>query len=424
MTGKYLLSDVKVRSLKPKEKLYRVADGNRLYLAIAPNGSRFWQYRYIYNGKEQILSLGVYPEVTIAEARAMHATAKEQLINGICPASAKKAAVLETRMSQTTFTDVAENYIQYRKNLIEKGILKGKEDHFGRLKLHILDVFGSVPIEDITSKQVLDTLLHIQDGGREATAEKLRTIIRLVFQHGIIRMNLNIKNPVDDLRHINELKRKIPAKNHRHCETPKQLSTVLLALEQGRFGTITQRAAWLAPRVFLRSSELVGALWEEINIKDAVWRINGNRMKTGKKHIVPLSDQVIQFFEDLRELTGENSFCFASIRTSGQWSGTIRPESIRKTLIDLGFGKEAIGGGVTTHGFRHAASTFLRELGYDPRFIELQLAHQERSKVVASYNFADFLPARREMMQAWSDYLDKLRDEAAIDAEIKELILK
>ena len=415
MARKNLLSDIAIKALKPGQKLRRVMDGGGLFVEVSPAGGKWFVFRYSYQGRQTALGLGGYPETSLADAREKHKAAQEQIAAGINPAALRKAAAIEKKTVGTTFSQVAESYLEHRQALAMAGKLRGKDDNGSKLRLHILSHFGPMPIADITPKQVLDILLRVHADGREATVEKLRSILRGVFQHAILRMGLAITNPTNELRHIGELK-KSRAKPFRYAQTPEQLGRILFALEPGREGTITQRAAWLLPRVFVRPAELAGALWSEVYFKEALWRIEGTRMKAGGKHNVPLSKQARQHLEALKELTGDSPFLFPSIRAKGKWSGRITPESLRKALIDLGFGPESLDG-TTAHGFRHCASTFLRELGHDPRFIELQLAHGERSKVAAHYNHADYIPERREMMQAWSDYLEKLRAEAAAEVE-------
>jgi integrase len=421
MARKFLLTDIAVKAAKPRDKVYRLKDGSGLFLVVSPAGGKWWEFRYYYQGKDQTLSIGRYQDelgrtqISLSDARQVHRAAQEQLEDGVNPAAAKKAAALEIKTAGLTFAEAAESYLEHREALAKAGKLKGKDDNGSKLRLHVLKHLGAMPVAEISPKQILDVLLRIHADGREATVEKLRSIIRGVYQHAILRLGLDITNPTLELRYIPELKKSRP-KPFRYAETPEALGRVLQALEPGRDGTVTQRAAWMLPRVFVRPSELAGALWGEVDLKSALWRIGGVRMKAGGAHTVPLSKQVLQQFEELKELTGDGVFVFPSVRTKGKWSGRITPESLRKVLTDLGFGKESLDG-TTAHGFRHCASTFLRELGYDPRFVELQLAHSEQSSVAARYNHAEFLTERREMMQAWSEYLDKLRAEADGDTE-------
>jgi|GEM_PF-435779 len=418
MARKFMLTDVQVKALGPGEKLRRVPDGSGLFLAVDPRGNKWWEFRYAHLGRQTSIGLGSYFEVPLAEARKKAALAREQLKEGKSPAAERKAVVAAEKTAGTTFAEVAASYVEHRKSLVLKGKLKG-DDTEDRLRCHVMKQLGPLPIAEISPKRVLDVLIGVHSKGKAATVEKLRSILRGLFRHAILRMGLAIHNPMNELKNIDELKT-APQKPFRYAETPEALGRVLLALEGIKNGTITERATWLAPHVFLRPSEIAGATWAEINFKEKLWRIDGGRMKMGGKHIVPLSKQVLEHLKELRALTGDGVFLFPSVRTKGEHSGRIRPESLRKTLIDLGFGPESLGG-TTAHGFRHCASTFLRELGHDPRYVELQLNHVERKKVVRTYNHAEFLEKRAEMMQDWSHYLDQLILKAKAEADSSTL---
>ena len=421
MPRRFLLTDFQVKSLKPGLKPRRYSDGQGLFLLVTPSGCKRFEYRFRFHGRETSIGLGSYPQTSLSEARAEHKVAAELLRQGTNPAAERKAVIAVEKTAGTTFAEVAASYVEHRKSLVLKGKLKG-DDTEDRLRCHVMKQLGPLPIAEISPKRVLDVLIGVHSKGKAATVEKLRSILRGLFRHAILRMGLAIHNPMNELKNIDELKT-VPQKPFRYAETPEALGRVLLALEGIKNGTITERATWLAPHVFLRPSEIAGATWAEINFKEKLWRIDGGRMKMGGKHIVPLSKQVLEHLEELRALTGDGVFLFPSVRTKGEHSGRIRPESLRKTLIDLGFGPESLDG-TTTHGFRHCAATFLRELGHDPRYVELQLNHVERKKVVRTYNHAEFLEKRAEMMQDWSNYLDRLILKAKAEADSSTLGVK
>jgi len=410
MAKENLLTDIKLKALKskPGEKLRRHKDGGGLFFVVHPSGRTWFEYRYNINGKKSSFGLGGYPDVSIKEARDKHKAAKAQVVEGVDPAATKKAAIAAKKTEGTSFREVADSWLEHRKKLIKEGKLTGKDVWTGRLRNHLMPALGSKPIAEITSREILNVLLRVKDRGNEATVSKLRNILNGIYQHAKVRMGLTIGEPMNDLRRISELKRTSPAKHFRYADTPEKLGVVLAALESVKDGTLAQRAVWLAPRVFLRPDEIAGAMWSEINLEKRIWRVDKQRMKMKNDHIVPLSTQVIRHLAELKELTGDCEFVFPSIRTKGFFGGRLNPESLRKVLTDLGFGKQALSGGTTTHGFRHCAATFLRERGFNGEWIEIQMAHSKRNTVEATYNHASYLPQRYQMMQAWSEYLDQL----------------
>jgi integrase len=215
-------------------------------------------------------------------------------------------------------------------------------------------------------------------------------------------------NPAAVLERATELEKSGGPKHRRAVKTPAELGRLLLDIETIK-GTLAGKALDLAPYVFLRPSELAGGLWSEVDFADSIWRIPAERMKAKGEHLVPLARQVKERLEALKELTGWGPRLFPA-QAGGH--APMNPESLRRALDRLGYGKTALNGGQTTHGFRSNASTFLRELGFAGDWIEIQLAHAERNKIVAAYNHALYVPQRREMMQNWADYLDELREAA------------
>ena len=406
MAAKFLLTDIQVKALKPKEKLYRVKDGGGLFVVVLPKGSKRFEFRYSYQGKETAIGLGSYPDTSLAEAREKHQAARNQLKKeGINPATAKQAIVQAEKAAGMTFAEAAASFLENRQSLKRIG------ETGRRLEFHILPVLGHLPLAEIKTPQLLEILVGIHKTGIEETARRCRMYISQIFQHAVVR-GWTAHNPARELERLPELQRTRKPQPHRYFKTPAELGRFLLDIEPGRNGSLVERALWMAPHVFLRSSELVGAMWSEFDFDNALWRIPGGRMKAGGAHYVPLSKQVLQHLTKLKELTGKGDFLFMG---RPGYQETINAESLRRALNRLGYGPNVLSGSCSPHGFRSCASTFLREEGHDPRFIELQLAHSERSKTVASYNHADHLPQRRKLMQAWSDYLDKLRVAAVTD---------
>jgi len=402
------LSDVQIRNFKPGPKLQKHADGGGLVLAVTPAGGKNWLIRFRFEGKEQTLSLGSWPVVGLAEAREKLLAAKKGLKAGLNPAAKKQALKQDEKATALTFEKAAASFLESRRENGYEG--RATDDILGRLEKHIFPALGARPLGEIKAPEILEVLLAIKRRGIQETAKRCRQYLSQIFQHAIVK-GWAERNPAADLQGIHELKKTGPVKHHRAVKTPAELGRLLLALETIK-DTLAGKALELAPYVFVRSSELTGARWAEIDMDSSFWRIPAERMKMKGDHLVPLARQVKERLEALRELTGWGPCLFPAL-TGGQ--APMNPESLRRALNRLGYGPGALVSH-TTHGFKSAASTFLREKGFDPAWIEIQLAHGERNKVVAAYNHADYIPQRQVMMQAWADYLDGLRAQAAATA--------
>jgi integrase len=250
---------------------------------------------------------------------------------------------------------------------------------------------------------ILETLLAVKAKGLEEMAKRCRTYISQIYQHAIVRGWAD-RDPAKDLERLPELKRSTPPAHHRAVKNPTELARLLVDME-GIKSTIIGAALWLSPYVFLRASELAGARWEEIDFQDSLWRLPQERMKANRPHFVPLALQVKAHLEALHKLTGFGPVVFPGHKR-GQ--APINADSLRMALNRLGYGRGSLINH-THHGFRSVAGTFLRENGYNGNWIEAQLAHGKSNKVQAAYDFAEYLPQRREMMQSWADFIDGLR---------------
>jgi len=402
------LTDLVIRRLKPQAKVKKYADGHGLCFVVSPAGGRWWEYRFNYDGKPRVLSLGQYPVVSLAEAREKHLAARKQLDAGIDPAAEKKAAKVAKIEAALTFERAAVAFLESRREHGYEG--RATDDILGRLQKHIFPALGARPLVEITAPEILAALLAIKRRGIQETAKRCRQYVSQIFQYAIVK-GLADRNPAADLQGIHELRKTGPVRHQRTVKTPAELGRLLLALESISH-TMAGKALDLAAYVFVRAGELAGARWAEVDLASGFWRIPPERMKMKGAHLVPLASQVKKRLEALKELTGGGPCLFPAL-TGGQ--APMNPESLRRALDRLGFGPGALIS-CTTHGFKAAASTFLREQGFNPAWIEIQLAHGERNKVVAAYNHADYIAQRQVMMQSWADYLDELRAEAAAGA--------
>lgn len=389
------LSNAAVVNAKPKPKAYKLSDGEGLYLYVSPSGGKLWRMKYRFDGKEKVLSFGPYPARSLAEARACRAEAKRLLVQGIDPGVAKQEDDEKTLAESRLFSTVAEEWFERRKT----SVVELTAAHIRmRLDRHILPKIGSTPIKAITPKQVLDSLREIEAKGHTDTAHRVLQNCAQIFRYAVACGYLE-SDPTRDLRGALS----VPVVTHQASLTdPKAVAGLLRAIWEYQGSGVTACALRLAAMTFVRPGELRRAEWNEIDLDAAEWRIPAEKMKMRQKHIVPLSRQAIAEISRLQPLTGKGAFLFPSERTAAR---PMSENTVNAALRRLGFSKEEM----TGHGFRSIASTLLNEQGWNRDAIERQLAHAERNSVRASYNFAEFLPERRKMMQAWSDYLDSLR---------------
>lgn len=385
------LKDVTVRNTKPRGKKYKLFDGDGLYLEVLPTGAKYWRMKYFFAGKEKRLALGVYPHVSLADARERRAQARKQIANGVDPGEAKKEAKRsEALKAQNTFEAVAREWLQQNKH---RWAPITSEVKLGRMEQHLFPKLGSRPIANIEAPEVLSVVRIVEDKGTLDTARRVLQICGNVFMYAIATARAT-RNPVPDLKGA----LKIPVSQHYTYLKADELPELLDKLE-GYDGSLqTKLALTLLILVFVRTNELRGAQWDEIDWKKCEWRIPAERMKMRQEHIVPLSRQAIVVLRDLEKLRFNSTFVFPNQQTP---SKTMSENTILYALYRMGYHSRATG-----HGFRSTASTILNEHGFRPDVIERQLAHSEQNSVRAAYNHAQYLPERRKMMQWWADYLE------------------
>ena len=391
------LSDIEIRSARAEEKPIKLFDGGGLYLLVQPNGSRWWRFKYRFQGRELAVSLGVYPEVSLKLARERRDEARKKVAQGIDP-SAERKAVKEARL--VTFGGVAEEWLAIQaKTLAPVTYTKAK----WMLTTFVYPRLGHRPIAEITAPELLGALRVIESRGRHETAHRTKQRVGQIFRYAIATGRAERDVSVD----LRGALTPAVAKNHAAIIDPAQIGHLLRAIDGYAGQPATHAALKLAPLVFVRPGELRQAEWSEFNFETAEWRIPAARMKMRDHHVVPLSRQAIEILLELRPITDRSKYVFPSLRTN---SRPMSENTINAALRRLGYGHEEM----TGHGFRAMASTCLNEQGWHPDVIELQLAHTERNKVRAAYNRSTRLIERRTMMQAWADYLDSLRTGAEI----------
>jgi integrase len=387
------LKDVMIRNAKPRAKKYKMFDGEGLYLEVLPTGGKYWRMKYFFARKEKVLALGVYPHITLTDARERRAEAKKLLAKGADPGEAKKEVKRATTLkAASSFEAIAREWHQKRKHEWASSSARTMLNH---LEMHIFPKLGSKPIADITAPEVLSVLRIIENRGTLDTARRGMQLCGQVFMYAIATGRAE-RNPVPDLRGA----LKTPVTKHRPYLQASELPAFLEKLASYDGHLQTNLALHFLLLTFVRTAELRATLWHEIDWEKAEWRIPAERMKMKELHIVPLSKQAVAVLRELQKLSGDRQFIFPNMHNPATF---MSENTMLYALYRMGYHSRATG-----HGFRSTASTILNEHGFRADVIERQLAHTERNSVRAAYNHAQYLPERRKMMQWWADYLDEV----------------
>lgn len=390
------LSDIRCRNAKPRATSYKLADGGGMYLKVMPSGAQYWRMDFRFAGKRRTLAIGVYPIVTLAQARARRNEAHALIANNLDPVVEKRAAKRTVRIASTnTFEALAREWLDKQKNRLSP---KYRTQLLVRLSSDLFPRLGSRPVSEIDAPELLDALRTTERRGALETARRLRQTCGQIFRYAVATGRAK-RDPSADLRGALEAPRRV----ERHKALLKQdLSSFLASLSCYDGAPRTRLALRLMLLTFVRTNELRAARWSEfenLDVRDPVWRIPADRMKMKVEHVVPLAPQAVSVLHELRALPGSASspLLFPSPAREGYMSNN----TMLFALYRMGYR-----GRTTVHGFRAMASTALNEMGFRPDVIERQLAHDERNKVRAAYNRAEYLAERRVMMNQWADYLD------------------
>ena len=391
-----VLTDLKIRQSKPRDKEYSVSDGGGMFLWVTPTGGKLFRWGYRFGGKRKLMALGKYPDVSLADARERHACARRLLAKGVDPMAQRKAERTADKAAvENSFQSVALIWFVHWQD--------GKSPRHAeyvkrRMERDIFPCLGTRPIAEIEAPEVVAMSKAIQDRGARDIAKRALETTSQIFRHGIAHGYCK-RNPAVDFRPRDVLK-SAPKTNYARVES-KDLPALLRAIEVYQGTHITRLATKFMALTFVRTKELIGARWSEIDMEGARWNIPAERMKMRAPHIVPLSRQSIEILETLRTLSGSSEFLFPGDRNPKRPMSNM---TILEALKRMGYK-----GRMTGHGFRGLASTILHEQGYNHLHIELQLAHAERNAVSAAYNHALYLESRAKMMQDWADFLDRTR---------------
>ena len=394
------LTDVKVRNARPTAKPYKFADERGLYLLINQVG-KYWRFDYRFAGKRKTLALGTYPDVSLSGARSKLNDARKLLANDVDPSEYRKV------QKATTIERAASSFEAVAREWIAKFAPNWSPAHGEKITTRFeRDVFpwmGGRPISEVTAPLLLTVVRRIESRGATETAHRALQSCGQVMRYAVATGRAE-RDPSADLRGC------LPPVNERHHASitePKKIGELLRAIE-GYTGSLATRCALiLAPLTFVRPGELRHAEWSEFDLANAEWRIPAEKMKMRAQHIVPLSTQAVAILNELQPLTGAGRYVFPGARTNGR---PMSENTVNAALRRLGYSNDDM----TGHGFRSMASTLLNEQGWNRDAIERQLAHAERDSVRAAYNYAEHLPERRKMMQAWANYLDGLKVGATV----------
>ena len=399
------LSDTKIRATKPREKPFKVFDADGLFMVVNPNGNRWWRMRYRYAGRDQLLSLGIYPDTPLALAREKRDAIRKQLAAGIDPSAERKtqkAALVDAK--RNTFEGTARDW---HKAFKPQWSAHHADRILQRLNDNVFPWIGSKPIGEVSSKDITACLDRCRERGAIDTARRLLQIIKQIYAWAVTQKRA-AASPAAHIQPRTVLP-SIDVKHRAAIKDPQQFSVLLKALDGYQGSFIVKSAVRLLALVFVRPGELRCARWEEINFETKEWRIPAERMKMAEQHIVPLSKQAIEILREVQPLTDADGtgLVFPSSRNP---SRPISENTLNLVVRACGFSQEQH----CSHGFRGSASTMLNEQGWNKDAIERQLAHGPRDKVRAAYNSAEHLPLRRKMMQAWADYIDGLKSDTTV----------
>lgn len=393
-----MLTDTACKKFKPETKPYKKADDKGLFLLIHPNGSKYWRLKYRVGGKEKLLALGVYPEVSLAEARELRDEARKLNSKGIDPGrqrqNEKKAKQVAAANS---FEAIAREWLENIKH-------KWSDGHYAytlrRFEAYVFPEIGPTPISELSTPTLLAMARKIESKGTIETTHKVLNSCSQTFRYAIASGRCE-RNPVSDLKGAIKPK---PAAKNMNAVSQKEFPDLLRKMDSyasDNGGELqTQYALQLLALTFVRTSELREARWDEFDLEKAEWRIPAERMKMRAPHIVPLSPQAVEIVKKLHEINGTYPLVFP---------GTNPRNPMSKNTVLFALYRMGYRGRMTGHGFRAVASTVLNELGFDADVIERQLAHAERNKVRAAYHRSEYLTERRKMMQQWANLLDDWR---------------
>jgi integrase len=392
------LSDLRIKNLKPKDNSYKAFDGEGLFLLINKRGSKLWRLKYRIDGKEKLLALGSYPDISLQTARALKRKARELLAKGIDPSERKKEVQLQRREAElNTFESVTREYLKTKEKTLTEETLKKMTR---MIETDVLPFIGKKPIHKVKVANLVSVFDKIKERGVVETVRKCVGYVRSIY---IFAVKTGVIDAKDDLgRYLEGVVPQVKTRHFAAYTEPQDVSRLMKLIYSYNNSPVVAAALRLAPLVFVRPGELRKAKWSEINFQKAEWRFKVS--KTDTELIVPLSTQAVKILKEIQPRTGEGKYVFPCHRSSAR---PMSENAITAALRYLGIPK----GEMTGHGFRAMARTMLEEeLGYSYEIIEPQMAHKVRDPLGRAYNRTKHLKERKKMMQDWADYLESLKE--------------
>lgn len=390
------LSDIAVKALKPKKKTYRKFDGLGLYIEVSPTGSKYWRFKYRMHNKERRMAFGVYPEISLKEARDKRDEARKLIRDDIDPSKNKKRKKRQSlENEENTFEAIAREWYDLRKDQWRP---RYAQEVIKRLEDDIFPLLGDYPIKDIEPPLLLSVIKRIEKRGAFDLAKRQNQKCGEIFRYAIA-CGKAVRDPSQD---IGEALKPVK-KTHFAAIEIEELPNFLKELNsnRARLYPSTINALKLIMLTFVRTSELINAKWEEIDFEKRLWTIPAERMKMGKAHLVPLADQTIEILKEQRQLSDPWPLVFPGAFKKQK---PMSNNTILTAIKNLGYQ-----GRMTGHGFRALAmSAIKQELDYRHEVVDRQLAHVPKSKIDRAYDRAMFLEERKKMMQDWADYIDEV----------------
>lgn len=388
------LTDVKIRQSKATDKVLKLTDGNGLYLEVKPNGSKLWRYRYKIAGKENLFAIGEYPAISLQDARNARDDARELVKQGIHPSHARQSTLAnQLAKNANTFEAITREWLEKK---VGKWSPYYHKQVTSCLEQNAFPKIGRLPIRNVTAAHLLEILQTMEKRGAETYALQLRQWFSAIFRHAVVTLRADA-DPAAALK--GAIHR--PQVNHSKAMSVDAISDFKAKLDKYGGNRTTVLAMRLMLYIFVRTVELRKAPWEEFDLDGAEWKIPAERMKMRRLHVVPLPRQAVELLRELHKITGAGIWLFPNFRRPDD---VMSATTINRALEHMGYAS----GLWTGHDFRATASTQLHEMGYRPEVIERQLAHVEENKTKAAYNHAEYLTERREMMQAWADWIDSI----------------
>lgn len=387
------LTNIEIDKAKPKDKEFNLSDGDGLALRITPNGSKTWflNYYHPFSKKRQKISLGVYPEISLAQARKKRLEAKSLLAQKIDPKEHRDEALRALELAHlNTLEKVTLDWFELKKTKVTKDY---GDDLWRSFENHIFPKLGKFPVGKITAPKTIEVLKPLAAKGSLETvrrmSQRLNEVMVFAVNTGVI-----FSNPLSGIKHAFEA----PKKQNMATLRPEELPNLMKALNTANIKIVTRALIEWQLHTMVRPSEAAGTKWEELDFENKLWIIPAERMKKNREHVVPLSNQAISLIDSIRPISGHREFLFPSDRDPRKHSNS---QTANMAIKRMGFQ-----GKLVSHGLRALASTILNEQGFDPDLIEASLAHIDKNEVRRAYNRAEYLERRRPLMQWWSEHIE------------------